>query len=210
MINGAHAVLYSDDADATRATLAKVLGTRSVDAGGGWLIFALPPAEIAVHPAEEGGRAKLYLLCDDVAATVTAFQAEGIEVARPIGDQGLGPAHCHHPPRRGRARPLPAAPPDRGPAELSSAQPVGQGRRAPLQPWPPACSTPPWPGSGDYQAARRSGQPDSCPCTRTRLLSRSRSSTLIDSASPARAAVSYSNGHSAFSHTPTSSRRHSR
>jgi hypothetical protein len=51
MINGAHAILYSDDADATRAVLAKVLGTRSVDAGGGWLIFALPPAEIAVHPA---------------------------------------------------------------------------------------------------------------------------------------------------------------
>jgi hypothetical protein len=48
---------YSDDPDATRAVLAKVLGTRSVDAGGGWLIFALPPAEIAVHPAEQGGRA---------------------------------------------------------------------------------------------------------------------------------------------------------
>ena len=57
MINGAHAILYSDDADATRAALAKVLGTRSVDAGGGWLIFALPPAEVAVHPATEGGRA---------------------------------------------------------------------------------------------------------------------------------------------------------
>jgi hypothetical protein len=49
------------------------LGARSVDAGGGWLIFALPPAEIAVHPAEEGGRAELYLLCDDVAATVAAL-----------------------------------------------------------------------------------------------------------------------------------------
>ena len=67
MINGAHAILYSDDADATRATLAKVLGTRTVDAGGGWLIFALPPAEIAVHPAERGGRAELYLMTDDVA-----------------------------------------------------------------------------------------------------------------------------------------------
>jgi hypothetical protein len=78
MINGAHAILYSHDADATRATLAKVLGTRSVDAGGGWLIFALPPAELAVHPAtEEGGRAELYLLCDDVAATVAALQARG-------------------------------------------------------------------------------------------------------------------------------------
>jgi hypothetical protein len=90
MINGAHAILYSDDADATRATLAKVLGTRSVDAGGGWLIFALPPAELAVHPAEEGGRVELYLLCDDVAATVAALQAEGIEIARPISDQGWG------------------------------------------------------------------------------------------------------------------------
>jgi hypothetical protein len=90
MINGAHAILYSDDADATRAALVKVLGTRSVDAGGGWLIFALPPAEIAVHPASEGGRAELYLLCDDVAVTVTALQAEGIEIARPISDQGWG------------------------------------------------------------------------------------------------------------------------
>ena len=69
MINGMHAILYSTDADATRATLAKILGTRSVDAGGGWLIFALPPAEFAVHPADEGGRAELYLMCDDVAAT---------------------------------------------------------------------------------------------------------------------------------------------
>jgi hypothetical protein len=90
MINGAHAILYSDDAEATRTVLAKVLGTRSVDAGGGWLIFALPPAEIAVHPAEAGGRAELYLLCDDVAATVDALRAEGIEVARPISDQGWG------------------------------------------------------------------------------------------------------------------------
>jgi hypothetical protein len=90
MINGAHAILYSHDADATRATLAKVLRTGSVDAGGGWLIFALPPAEIAVHPADEGGRAELYLLCDDIAATVTALQAEGIEIARPISDQGWG------------------------------------------------------------------------------------------------------------------------
>jgi hypothetical protein len=65
MIDGAHAILYSDDADATRATLAKILGTRSVDAGDGWLIFALPPAELAVHPATEGGRAELYLMTDD-------------------------------------------------------------------------------------------------------------------------------------------------
>jgi hypothetical protein len=84
MINGAHAILYSHDAAATQAALAKVLRTRSVDAGGGWLIFALPPAELAVHPAQEGGGAELYLLCDDVAA----LQAEGVEVARPTSDQG--------------------------------------------------------------------------------------------------------------------------
>jgi hypothetical protein len=90
MINGAHAILYSDDAHATRAALAKVLGTRLVDAGGGWLIFALPPAELAVHPAERGGRAELYLMTDDVAATVAALQTEGVGVARPISDQGWG------------------------------------------------------------------------------------------------------------------------
>jgi hypothetical protein len=74
-----------------RAALVKVLETRTVDAGGGWLIFTLPPAELAVHPAQEGGgRAELYLLCDDVTATVTALQAEGIEIARPISDQGWG------------------------------------------------------------------------------------------------------------------------
>jgi uncharacterized glyoxalase superfamily protein PhnB len=90
MINGAHAILYSHDANATRAALAKVLRTRSVDAGDGWLLFALPPAELAVHPAAEGGRAELYLMADDVAATVAALQAEGIEVTRPISDQGWG------------------------------------------------------------------------------------------------------------------------
>ena len=90
MINGAHAILYSDDADAPRAALARVLGTRSVDAGGGWLIFALPPAEIAVHPGDEGGRAALYLMTDDLDATIDALKAEGIEVARPVSDQGWG------------------------------------------------------------------------------------------------------------------------
>ena len=77
MINGAHAILYSDDADATRATLAKILGTRSVDAGDGSLIFALPPAELAIHPATEGGRAELYLMTDDVAATVAPSRPTG-------------------------------------------------------------------------------------------------------------------------------------
>ena len=90
MINGMHAILYSQDADATRDALRQVLGTRSVDAGGGWLIFALPPADIAIHPAEEGGRAELYLMCEDVAATVAALQAKGIQTARPVSDEGEG------------------------------------------------------------------------------------------------------------------------
>jgi hypothetical protein len=129
MINGAHAILYSDDADATRATLVKVLVTQSVDAGGGWLIIALPPAEFAVQPAEENGRAELYLQCDDVAATVAALQAEGIEVA---ADQrpGLGAVDGHRPPR-GRARPLPACHPTA--AQPSSAQRNPSGKVAPLQ-----------------------------------------------------------------------------
>ena len=90
MITGVHAIQFTPDADALRAFLRDTLGLRSVDAGGGWLIFALPPAEIAVHPAEDGGRAELYLMTDDVAATVAALQAEGIELARPVSDQGWG------------------------------------------------------------------------------------------------------------------------
>jgi hypothetical protein len=90
MINGAHAILYSADAEATRAALREVLGTRSVDAGGGWLIFALPPAEIAVHPAGEGGRTELYLMCDDVEATLAVLRAKGIEATTPVSDQGWG------------------------------------------------------------------------------------------------------------------------
>jgi catechol 2,3-dioxygenase-like lactoylglutathione lyase family enzyme len=90
VITGAHVILYSTDAEADRAFFRDVLEYPSVDAGHGWLIFALPPAEIAVHPASEGGRAELYLLCDDVAVTVTTLQASGIEIARPINDQGWG------------------------------------------------------------------------------------------------------------------------
>jgi catechol 2,3-dioxygenase-like lactoylglutathione lyase family enzyme len=90
VITGVHALVFSKDAEAVRAFLRDVLGLRSVDAGGGWLIFALPPAELAVHPATDGGRAELYLMCDDVAATVDALRAEGIEVARPVSDQGWG------------------------------------------------------------------------------------------------------------------------
>src|SRR5277367_4613458 len=78
MIFGAHVVLYSKDAEADRAFLRDVLGFQSVDAGHGWLIFALPPAEVAVHPAEENGRHELYLMCDDLEAEIPALAAKGV------------------------------------------------------------------------------------------------------------------------------------
>jgi hypothetical protein len=89
MINGAHLLLYSADADADRAFLRDVLQFPSVDVGRGWLIFALPPSEVAVHPADDaagqsgGGHhmmgAELYLMCDDVRATVKALQTKRVE-----------------------------------------------------------------------------------------------------------------------------------
>ena len=90
MIIGTHAVLYTKDADADRAFLRDVLGFSNVDAGDGWLIFKLPPAELGIHPDEEGGRHELYLLCDDIEATVADLEAKGVEVVRPATDQGWG------------------------------------------------------------------------------------------------------------------------
>jgi catechol 2,3-dioxygenase-like lactoylglutathione lyase family enzyme len=90
MITGAHAVVFSRDADALRGFFRDVLGFPSVDAGGGWLIFALPPAELAAHPAEEDGRHELYLMCDDVHATVAELEGKGVEFSRPVTDEGFG------------------------------------------------------------------------------------------------------------------------
>lgn len=80
MIRGAHVILYSADADADRAFLQDLLGLGQVDAGGGWLILQLPPAEVAVHPAESSGAVELYLVCDDVDATVAELDARGVSV----------------------------------------------------------------------------------------------------------------------------------
>ncbi|HZQ78673.1 MAG TPA: extradiol dioxygenase [Acidimicrobiia bacterium] len=77
MVFGAHLILYSNDADADRSFLAEVFGLESVDAGGGWLIFALPPAEVAVHPAERPA-AELYFLCDDLAAEMRSLAERGV------------------------------------------------------------------------------------------------------------------------------------
>ena len=90
MIDGAHVILYSTDPDADRAALKDVLGFPHVDVGGGWLIFALPPAEVAVHPTEGPPSHELYLMCDDVAATVASFDGTGVEVTKPVEDAGWG------------------------------------------------------------------------------------------------------------------------
>ena len=88
MITGAHTVLYSQDADALRAFFHDVLGFPSVDAGHGWLIFGLPPAELAAHPGE-ASRSELYLMCDDLEATMADLRAKGVELG-PVSDQGWG------------------------------------------------------------------------------------------------------------------------
>lgn len=92
MINGVHAIIFTADAEADRAFFRDVLELPSVDAGGGWLIFALPPAELAAHPSGDGedGRHELYLMCDDVNATVAELEAKGVEFARPVSDEGFG------------------------------------------------------------------------------------------------------------------------
>ena len=90
-ITGTHAIIYSTDAEADRRFFQDVLGLRSVDAGGGWLIFALPPAELAVHPAEPANTShELYLLCDDIEATVTELEGKGVSVEHPLVDQRWG------------------------------------------------------------------------------------------------------------------------
>jgi catechol 2,3-dioxygenase-like lactoylglutathione lyase family enzyme len=78
MISGAHVIVYSKDAEADRAFFRDVLGFRSVDAGRGWLIFALPPGEAAVHPSDESGGQELYFMCEDLKAEMASLAAKGV------------------------------------------------------------------------------------------------------------------------------------
>ena len=89
MIIGMHAIIYSRDADADRAFFRDVLGFPSVNAGEGWLIFAAPPSEIAVHPAANNGRHELYLMCDDVRAEIARLGEPGIACGA-VSDEGWG------------------------------------------------------------------------------------------------------------------------
>jgi catechol 2,3-dioxygenase-like lactoylglutathione lyase family enzyme len=79
MISGAHVILYSKDADADRKFFRDVLGFKSVDAGHGWLIFALPPTEAAVHPADGAERHELYFMCDDLKAEIGELAKKNVK-----------------------------------------------------------------------------------------------------------------------------------
>jgi catechol 2,3-dioxygenase-like lactoylglutathione lyase family enzyme len=81
MISGAHVVLYSKDAEADRAFFSDVLGFKSVDAGHGWLIFALPPAEAAFHPSKESGH-ELYFMCDGLKAEMASLEKKGVKCSK--------------------------------------------------------------------------------------------------------------------------------
>ena len=90
MITGVHAVVFSPDAEKARAFFADVLNLPSVDAGNGWLIFALPPAELAVHPGDSGSHHELYLMCDDIHATLAELHSKGVDVVGDVSDQRWG------------------------------------------------------------------------------------------------------------------------
>jgi predicted enzyme related to lactoylglutathione lyase len=90
MITGVHAVVFTAKAEAVREFFRDTLGLRSVDAGGGWLIFALPPAELAAHPTDGEPMHVLYLMCDDIEATVRELEGKGARFTRPVTDAGFG------------------------------------------------------------------------------------------------------------------------
>ena len=94
MILGIHALLYTPQAAQVRSFFSDVLGFQSVDAGHGWLIFALPPAELGIHPSEAGSEGataqELYLMCDNIDTTMADLSAKGVEFARPVTEAGFG------------------------------------------------------------------------------------------------------------------------
>ncbi|MCB9869582.1 MAG: extradiol dioxygenase [Planctomycetes bacterium] len=89
MLNGAHVILYSRDSEADRVFLRDVLKLPFVDVGDGWLVFGLPPAEVAVHPAETGGTQELFLMCDDVDVLIAHMAERGISCT-PVEELGWG------------------------------------------------------------------------------------------------------------------------
>jgi predicted enzyme related to lactoylglutathione lyase len=90
LISGAHVLIYSRDAEADRRFFTNVLGLDSVDSGGGWLIFALPPAEVAIHSTEDTEHHVFYLLCEDIEATAKALERKGVSLKRPFDEPRWG------------------------------------------------------------------------------------------------------------------------
>lgn len=93
MIAGAHTIIYAEDAEKARAFLRDVIGLPNVDAGDGWLIFELPPSEIAFHPegeARPAGQHELYFMCHDVEKTKRDLEEKGVEFVSPVSDEGWG------------------------------------------------------------------------------------------------------------------------
>jgi hypothetical protein len=140
MIIGAHAIIYSTNSDADRAFLRDILELTHVDVGGGWLIFGLPPAEVAVHPADDGGTHELYLMSDDIGKFCERMALHGIETAT-VQNAGWGlltqvtlpgggklgvyqPRHARPDPMGG-AQASPARKPARAPARKSAARKAG-------------------------------------------------------------------------------------
>jgi hypothetical protein len=89
VIDGVHALIYSREAEGVRSFFRDVLGLESVDAGDGWLIFALPPAELAVHPTDDPGHQELYLMCEDIEETIRDLESKDVRCS-PVKDEGWG------------------------------------------------------------------------------------------------------------------------
>ena len=89
-ITGAHVLLFSSEAEELRATLRDVVGWDFVEAHPGWLIFALPPAELGVHPSDGETKHELWLICDDLDATVAELRGKGVVFVGEPGDEGFG------------------------------------------------------------------------------------------------------------------------
>jgi predicted enzyme related to lactoylglutathione lyase len=94
-IAGVHALLYTSEPEKLRAVFRDVFGWKHVDAGDGWLIFALPPAELGVHPAEgptyeSGMRHQITFMCDDITQTIQDLRAKGVQISGEPEDEGWG------------------------------------------------------------------------------------------------------------------------
>ncbi len=141
MIIGAHVLLYSRRPKETRELLAKILGSRGVDAGGGWLILPLPPAEIGVHPTEGRQFQEVYLMCDDLDATLAELAEKGMALSGPVEEAEWGAFTHLALPGGGKLglyqprHPLALAKPRR-----SGARAGPSGKKRPAGKWPPSRS----------------------------------------------------------------------